>query len=55
MIDFTIPEETKAVREKVRQFVHEHCIPAEAELEERGLGPVPVSYTHLTLPTSFLV
>ncbi len=29
MIDFTIPEETKAVRNKVRDFVQRECIPAE--------------------------
>lgn len=35
MIDFEIPEETKAIRAKVRSFVHEHCIPAEKELDTR--------------------
>lgn len=35
MIDFEIPEDTKAIRAKVRGFVQEHCIPAEAELERR--------------------
>ncbi|MEM1248184.1 MAG: acyl-CoA dehydrogenase family protein [Acidobacteriota bacterium] len=40
MIDFEIPAETQAVREKVRQFVQEHCIPAEEQLEEKGLKPV---------------
>jgi acyl-CoA dehydrogenase len=29
MIDFEIPEETKAVRAKVRDFVRSECIPAE--------------------------
>ncbi|MFT7652192.1 MAG: acyl-CoA dehydrogenase [Limisphaerales bacterium] len=29
MIDFTIPDEAKAVRSKVRQFVQGECIPAE--------------------------
>ena len=29
MIDFEIPEETKAVRNKVRTFVREECHPAE--------------------------
>ncbi len=33
MIDFEIPPETRALREKVRTFVHEYCIPAEKELE----------------------
>ena len=40
MIDFEIPEETKAIREKVRKFVQENCIPAEDQLEERGVPPV---------------
>ena len=35
MIDFEIPAETQAIRETVRTFVQEHCIPAEAELENR--------------------
>ena len=29
MIDFEIPEETKAIRNKVRDFVREECHPAE--------------------------
>ncbi|MEM8768010.1 MAG: acyl-CoA dehydrogenase family protein [Pseudomonadota bacterium] len=40
MIDFEIPEDTKAIREKVRSFVHEHCIPAEKELETREFEDV---------------
>jgi acyl-CoA dehydrogenase len=32
-IDFEIPEEAKAVRAKVRAWVHDECIPAEARLE----------------------
>lgn len=31
-IDFEIPADAKAIREKVRQFVHDECIPAEQEL-----------------------
>jgi acyl-CoA dehydrogenase len=31
-IDFEIPAEAKAVRERVRQWVHDECIPAEKEL-----------------------
>ena len=27
MIDFEIPAETKEIRQKVRTFVHEYCIP----------------------------
>ncbi len=30
MIDFEIPEETRAIRDKVRKFVQEECIPAES-------------------------
>lgn len=32
MIDFEIPEDAKAVRSKVRDFVHSECIPAEKGL-----------------------
>jgi acyl-CoA dehydrogenase len=31
-IDFEIPEEAKAIRARVRAWVHDECIPAEAEL-----------------------
>lgn len=31
MIDFEIPEETQAIREKVRKFVQDECVPAEKE------------------------
>ncbi|MBL4879466.1 MAG: acyl-CoA dehydrogenase family protein, partial [Hyphomonas sp.] len=31
-IDFTIPEEAKEVRERVRKWVQEECIPAEQEM-----------------------
>jgi acyl-CoA dehydrogenase len=31
-IDFEIPAEAKAVREKVRQWVHDECVPAETAL-----------------------
>ncbi len=34
-IDFEIPAEAKAIRERVRKWVHDECIPAEAELESR--------------------
>lgn len=40
MIDFEIPAETKAIREKVRKFVQEHCVPAESELETREFEDV---------------
>ena len=30
MIDFEIPEDTRAIRDKVRKFVQEECIPAES-------------------------
>lgn len=33
-IDFEIPAEAKAIREKVRQWVHDECIPAEKRLAE---------------------
>src|SRR5579862_4952788 len=32
MIDFEIPEDAKAVRARVRQWVHDECIPAEQRL-----------------------
>lgn len=35
MIDFEIPAEAKAVREQVRQFVQDECIPAEEQLQTR--------------------
>ncbi len=34
-IDFEIPEEAREVRERVRQFVQDECIPAEEQLNER--------------------
>jgi acyl-CoA dehydrogenase len=34
-VDFEIPQEAKDVREKVRRFVQDECIPAEAELKSR--------------------
>jgi acyl-CoA dehydrogenase len=34
-VDFEIPAEAKAIRERVRQWVHDECIPAEKELEHR--------------------
>jgi len=40
MIDFEIPPETKAIRQTVREFVQNHCIPAEAELEHRDFDEV---------------
>ncbi|MBV9533376.1 MAG: acyl-CoA dehydrogenase family protein, partial [Bradyrhizobium sp.] len=39
-IDFEIPAEAKAVREKVRRWVHEECIPAETELATKPLDEV---------------
>src|SRR2546421_10025567 len=35
MVDFEIPAEAKAIREKVRKFVHDECIPAEKALNDR--------------------
>src|SRR6266487_5722478 len=39
-IDFEIPAEAKAIREKVRQWVHDECIPAEKELDTKSLDEV---------------
>jgi acyl-CoA dehydrogenase len=39
-IDFEIPAEAKAIREKVRKWVHDECIPAEKELETKPLAEV---------------
>ncbi len=35
-IDFEIPAEAKAVRERVRQWVHDECMPAEKRLVDGG-------------------
>lgn len=40
MIDFEIPAEAKEIRATVRKFVHDHCIPAEAELANRAFEDV---------------
>jgi acyl-CoA dehydrogenase len=34
-IDFEIPPEAKAIRERVRQWVHDECIPAESRLVDK--------------------
>jgi acyl-CoA dehydrogenase len=39
-IDFEIPAEAKAIREKVRKWVHDECIPAEKELDSKPLDEV---------------
>src|SRR5258708_37253311 len=39
-IDFEIPTEAKAIREKVRLWVREECIPAEKELDSKPLDEV---------------
>ena len=39
-IDFEIPAEAKAIREKVRKWVHDECIPAEKELDSKPLAEV---------------
>jgi acyl-CoA dehydrogenase len=39
-IDFEIPAEAKAIRERVRKWVHEECIPAEKELDTKSLEEV---------------
>ena len=35
-IDFEIPAEAKAIRARVRQFVHDECVPAEQALADGG-------------------
>ncbi|OLE34630.1 MAG: acyl-CoA dehydrogenase [Alphaproteobacteria bacterium 13_1_20CM_3_64_12] len=39
-IDFEIPTEAKSIREKVRKWVQEECIPAEKELDSKPLEDV---------------
>ena len=39
-IDFEIPAEAKAIREKVRKWVHDECIPAEKELDTKPFDEV---------------
>jgi len=39
-IDFEIPPEAKEVRERVRRWVQDECIPAEKELESKPLAEV---------------
>ncbi len=39
-IDFTLPEDAKAVRERVRIWVEEECLPAEKTLGERDVHAV---------------
>src|ERR1700710_1435863 len=39
-IDFEVPAEAKAIREKVRKWVHDECIPAEKELDSKPLDEV---------------
>ncbi len=39
-IDFEVPAEAKAIREKVRQWVQDECIPAEKELDTKPLDEV---------------
>src|SRR5471030_443829 len=39
-IDFEVPAEAKAIREKVRKWVQEECIPAEKELDSRPFDEV---------------
>jgi acyl-CoA dehydrogenase len=35
-IDFEIPAEAKAIREKVRQWVHDECIPAQEKIKDKA-------------------
>ena len=39
-IDFEVPAEAKAIRETVRQWVQDECIPAEKELDSKPLDEV---------------
>src|SRR5689334_17555891 len=39
-IVFEIPTEAKAIREKVRKWLHDECIPAEKELDSKPLADV---------------
>ena len=39
-IDFEVPAEAKAIREKVRKWVQDECIPAEKELDTKPLDEV---------------
>ena len=47
-IDALLDDEEKAIRDTVRAFVREQVLPEVGDWFERG---IPVSYTHLTLPT----
>src|SRR5690242_21414549 len=40
MLDFEVPPEAKAIRERVRKWVHEECIPAEKELGSKSFDEV---------------
>ena len=35
-IDFEIPAEAKAIRERVRQWVHDECIPAQERITDKA-------------------
>src|ERR1700688_187615 len=39
-IDFEVPAEAKAIRAKVRKWVHDECIPAEKELDSKPFDDV---------------
>ena len=49
-IDFEVPAEAKAIREKVRKWVQEECIPAEKELDTKPLKLVG-EFTEKNSPT----
>ena len=40
MIDFTIPEDAKAIRNKVREFVQQECHPAEEQCTAENFDEV---------------
>ena len=46
-------QEVNLLMDTVRRFVETEMFPHEEEIDR--LGHVPVSYTHLTLPTILLV
>ena len=52
-MDFGLSDEQKMIVDTVRNFVEKEIYPFESEVEATGV--VPVSYTHLTLPTRDVV
>ena len=50
-MDFSLSHEQKMLVETVQQFISRELEPLEEEVERSGMLE-PVSYTHLTLPTT---